>query len=160
MWNRHRLRFVGLLAAVVATSASPQPPPTGAERPEGNQWDKVFSRPEPGYRTEPNAFLTSAIERIRREQLLPCPPTATRFRPNQLVQAFADWRILDYEDGRFECDWAPGPPTHVVRLMARKPARRMPQESRRSTPRRSTPMRTLRRRHMAPMKLTNTPCWS
>lgn len=49
------------------------------------------------------------------------PPPATRFRPNQLVTAFSDWRILDYEDGRFECDWAPGPPTHVVRLMARKP---------------------------------------
>jgi hypothetical protein len=49
------------------------------------------------------------------------PPQATRFRPNQLLAAFSDWRILDYEDGRFECDWAPGPPTHVVRLMARKP---------------------------------------
>ena len=50
------------------------------------------------------------------------PPPATRFRPNQLLQVFSDWRILDYEDGRFECDWALGPPTHVVRLMARKPA--------------------------------------
>jgi SAM-dependent methyltransferase len=49
------------------------------------------------------------------------PPPATRFRPNQLLAAFSDWRILDYEDGRFECDWAPGPPTHVVRLLARKP---------------------------------------
>lgn len=48
------------------------------------------------------------------------PPPATRFRPNQLLKAFTGWRILDYEDGRFECDWAPGPPTHVVRLMARK----------------------------------------
>lgn len=49
------------------------------------------------------------------------PPPATRYRPNQLVQAFSDLRILDYEDGLFECDWALGPPTHVVRLMARKP---------------------------------------
>lgn len=50
------------------------------------------------------------------------PPPATRFRPNQLLKAFNAWRILDYQDGRFECDWAPGPPTHVVRLMARKTA--------------------------------------
>jgi SAM-dependent methyltransferase len=49
------------------------------------------------------------------------PPQATRFRPNQLLQAFHDWRVLDYEDGRFPCDWAPGAPTHVVRLLARKP---------------------------------------
>ena len=52
------------------------------------------------------------------------PPPVTRYRPNQLLQAFGDWRILHYEDGVFECDWAPGPPTHVVRLMARKVALR------------------------------------
>lgn len=50
------------------------------------------------------------------------PPPATRFRPNQLLQAFADWRVLAYEDGQFACDWAPGAPTHVVRLLARKVA--------------------------------------
>jgi len=49
------------------------------------------------------------------------PPPATRFRPNQLLQAFGNMRILDYEDGLFECDWFLGQPTHVVRLMARKP---------------------------------------
>jgi SAM-dependent methyltransferase len=49
------------------------------------------------------------------------PPPRTRFAPNALLRAFADWRILHYEDGRFESDWNPGPPTHVVRLMARKP---------------------------------------
>jgi len=49
------------------------------------------------------------------------PPPATRFRPNQLLQACADWRVLDYEDGRFACDWSQGSLTHVVRLMARKP---------------------------------------
>lgn len=49
------------------------------------------------------------------------PPPATRYRPNQLLQAFAGWRVHDYQDGRFECDWALGAPTHVVRLMARKP---------------------------------------
>jgi SAM-dependent methyltransferase len=48
------------------------------------------------------------------------PPPATRFKPNQLLQAFADWRVLAYEDGRFACDWAPGAPTHVVRILARK----------------------------------------
>lgn len=48
------------------------------------------------------------------------PPPATRFKPNQLLQAFADWRVLAYEDGKFACDWAPGAPTHVVRLLARK----------------------------------------
>jgi tellurite methyltransferase len=50
------------------------------------------------------------------------PPAATRYRPNQLLLAFKDWRILDYEDGKFDCDWSPGAPTHVVRLMARRPA--------------------------------------
>jgi SAM-dependent methyltransferase len=232
MWNRpfvwRSLNVVGLLTAIVGATAGQQQPPTGAQRSEGSPWDKVYSQPEPGYRTEPNAFLIYAIERIQRERLLPGkaaaldlamgdgrnalvlaekglevtgldisrvalekarakaaekklhlealqqdlfaydfgkgkwdlitiiyfnpalqifeqlktgvkpgglmiiegqgsehtgegPPPATRFRPNQLLQAFADWRILYYEDGRFECDWAPGPPTHVVRLMARKP---------------------------------------
>lgn len=50
------------------------------------------------------------------------PPPATRFRPNQLLEVFSDWRVLAYEDGRFECDWALGPPTHVVRILARKVA--------------------------------------
>lgn len=50
------------------------------------------------------------------------PPPATRFKPNELLRTFSDWRILHYEDGRFESDWNPGPPTHVVRLLARKPA--------------------------------------
>jgi len=60
------------------------------------------------------------IEGQGSEHLGDGPPPATRFRPNQLIKAFGDWRILDYEDGLFECDWAPGPPTHVVRLMARR----------------------------------------
>jgi len=50
------------------------------------------------------------------------PPPATRFKPNQLLTAFADWRVLAYEDGKFACDWSPGAPTHVVRILARKPA--------------------------------------
>jgi SAM-dependent methyltransferase len=49
------------------------------------------------------------------------PPKATLFRPGQLLEAFSDWRVLHYEDGRFESDWNLGPTTHVVRLMARKP---------------------------------------
>ena len=49
------------------------------------------------------------------------PPPKTRFGPNALVKTFVDWRILAYEDGRFESDWNPGGTTHVVRLMARKP---------------------------------------
>ncbi len=49
------------------------------------------------------------------------PPKATLFKPGQLLQAFADWRVLHYEDGRFESDWNQGPKTHVVRLLARKP---------------------------------------
>ena len=49
------------------------------------------------------------------------PPRETLFRPNELLKAFGDWRILAYEDGRFESDWNLGKPTHVVRLMARKP---------------------------------------
>jgi SAM-dependent methyltransferase len=61
------------------------------------------------------------IEGQGSEHLGDGPPPATRFRPNQLLKAFGDWRVLAYEDGLFECDWALGPPTHVVRLMARRP---------------------------------------
>jgi SAM-dependent methyltransferase len=62
------------------------------------------------------------IEGQGSEHLGDGPPPATRFPPNQLVKVFGDWRILDDEDGLFECDWALGPPTHVVRLMARRPS--------------------------------------
>lgn len=51
------------------------------------------------------------------------PPKETLFKPGQLLKAFADWRILAYEDGRFESDWNLGEPTHVVRLLARKPVK-------------------------------------
>lgn len=61
------------------------------------------------------------IEGQGNEHLGAGPPPATRFRPNQLLKVFDGWRILSYEDGLFQCDWALGPPTHVVRLMARKP---------------------------------------
>jgi SAM-dependent methyltransferase len=204
------------------------PAGAGAQNAEAARWDRVFERAQPPYRTDANAFLSFALERIQREKLLPGnaaldlamgdgrnalmlaekgldvtgldistvalakarakaaekklslnaleqdlftydygqekwdlisviyfnpavtlfdrlqaavkpggliviegqgsehlgdgPPPATRFRPNQLLKAFTGWRILDYQDGRFECDWAPGPPTHVVRLMARKTA--------------------------------------
>lgn len=64
-----------------------------------------------------------AIEGQGSEHLGEGPPPATRFRPNQLLEAFADWRVRAYEDGRFACDWAPGAPTHVVRLLAQKPPR-------------------------------------
>ncbi len=49
------------------------------------------------------------------------PPMKSRFAPNQLLTTFKGWRILAYEDGRFESDWNLGEPIHVVRLMARKP---------------------------------------
>lgn len=49
------------------------------------------------------------------------PPKSTLYKPGQLLQAFADWRVLHYEDGRFESDWNLGSRTHVVRLLARKP---------------------------------------
>lgn len=48
------------------------------------------------------------------------PPKETLFKPGELLQTFADWRVLAYEDGRFESDWNLGPKTHVVRLLARK----------------------------------------
>lgn len=51
------------------------------------------------------------------------PPKATLYKPGQLLKAFADWRVLHYEDGRFESDWNLGPKTHVVRLLARKPGK-------------------------------------
>jgi SAM-dependent methyltransferase len=228
-----------VLAAAPRPGVASQPPavvpavPSGSQEPgraspDASGWDRVFSNPQPIYRSEPNAFLASALERMQREQLLPGkaaldlamgdgrnalllaeqglevtgldvstvalekararaaerklalhaleqdlftydygqekwdlitviyfnpavrifdqlksavkpggliviegqgsehtgdgPPPATRFRPNQLLQAFSDWRILAYEDGRFDCDWSQGAPTHVVRLMARKPA--------------------------------------
>ena len=242
MWkdpfDRRSLLGVLPLAALVAKAASQSPTEpagkqasgqggAGAQAGEAARWDRVFERAQPPYRTEANAFLAFALERMQREKLLPesakaldlamgdgrnalllaekglavtgldistaalakarakadekklsltaleqdlftydygqetwdlisviyfnpavslvdrlqaavkpggliviegqgsehtgdGPPPATRFRPNQLLKAFTGWRILDYQDGRFECDWAPGPPTHVVRLMARK----------------------------------------
>lgn len=225
-----RAPFCVVAALLLGAVTQSQPPAPAPARQAGDaeRWDRVFSRPTPGYRTAPNQFLGFALERMQREQLLPGkaaldlamgdgrnalllaekgldvtgidiskvalekaraaatekklkldaqeqdlftydygkekwdlitviyfnpavrifdqlkqavkpggliviegqgsehtgegPPPATRFRPNQLLAAFSDWRILDYEDGRFDCDWAPGPPTHVVRLMARKPA--------------------------------------
>lgn len=225
---RRAAAIAAALLLIAASQAAPPAPPAARPSADAERWDRVFSRPEPGYRTAPNQFLGFALERMQREQLLPGkaaldlamgdgrnalllaekgldvtgidiskvaldkaraaaserklrldaqeqdlfaydygkekwdlitviyfnpavrileqlkqavkpggviviegqgsehagdgPPPATRFRPNQLVTAFSDWRILDYEDGRFDCDWAPGPPTHVVRLMARKPA--------------------------------------
>lgn len=232
------LALVALLPVQPQPAAGPAPVPAGVgqeaqQRPptrssgDAQRWDQIFGREKPPYRTDANAFLAFALERIQREQLLPGkaaldlamgdgrnalllaekgldvtgldistvalekararaaeknltiraleqdlftydygqetwdlitiiyfnpavslldqlkaavkpggliviegqgsehtgdgPPPATRYRPNQLLKAFSDWRILAYEDGRFECDWAPGPPTHVVRLMARKP---------------------------------------
>ena len=241
-FTRRSLIAVGLASLVVKPAA--QPPslrarsttgraqggqtgaPAGAALPDARQWDRVFAQPKPIYRTEANAFLGFALERMQREELLPGkaaldlamgdgrnalllaekgldvtgldistvalekarakaaekklvlnaleqdlftydygsekwdlitviyfnpaiqiferlksavkpggliviegqgsehvgdgPPPGTRFKPNQLLQIFGDWRVLDYQDGRFDCDWAQGPPTHVVRLMARK----------------------------------------
>jgi SAM-dependent methyltransferase len=228
--TRRSLLGVGLIApfALKARGEGGQDEPAagGAAGQDAARWDKVFERPRPVYRTDANAFLAHAVERMQRERLLPGaaaldiamgdgrnalllaekgldvtgldistvalekaraaaaerklglqaleqdlftydygtqrwdlitviyfnpavrifdrleaavkpggliviegqgsehvgdgPPPETRFRPNQLLQAFARWRILDYQDGRFECDWALGAPTHVVRLMARK----------------------------------------
>jgi SAM-dependent methyltransferase len=49
------------------------------------------------------------------------PPAWSRFAPNQLLKALDDWRVLEYQDGVYPCDWNDGKPTHVVRILARKP---------------------------------------
>lgn len=49
------------------------------------------------------------------------PPPWSRFAPNQLLHALDDWRVLEYQDGVYPCDWNDGKPTPVVRILARKP---------------------------------------
>jgi SAM-dependent methyltransferase len=49
------------------------------------------------------------------------PPPWSRFAPNQLVRAFDDWRVIEYQDGIYPCDWNEGKLTPVVRILARKP---------------------------------------
>ena len=49
------------------------------------------------------------------------PPVWSRYRPNQLLDELKGWRILEYQDGLFESDWAGGKPAPVVRVLAQKP---------------------------------------
>ena len=49
------------------------------------------------------------------------PPAWSRYRPNQLLDELKGWRILEYQDGLFESDWAGGKPAPVVRVLAQKP---------------------------------------
>ena len=49
------------------------------------------------------------------------PPAWSRYRPNQLLDELAGWRILEYQDGVFESDWSGGEPAPVVRVLAQKP---------------------------------------
>lgn len=50
------------------------------------------------------------------------PPAWSLYKPNQLLEALHDWRILQYEDGVFPGDWSEGRPVPVVRVLARRPA--------------------------------------
>jgi SAM-dependent methyltransferase len=49
------------------------------------------------------------------------PPDWSRYGPNQLLDELRDWRILEYQDGVYEADWAGGRAVPVVRILARKP---------------------------------------
>jgi len=42
------------------------------------------------------------------------------FQTNELLRDFGDFRILRYEDGNQEADWAPGVPSHIIRFVAEK----------------------------------------
>jgi hypothetical protein len=83
------------MVLLAAPAGSRQEPPKESAGEDARRWDRVFGEKAPRYRTEPNALL----------------------------RTISDWRILHYEDGRFPSDWNPGAPTHVVRLLARKPDR-------------------------------------
>jgi SAM-dependent methyltransferase len=58
------------------------------------------------------------------------PPAWSRYRPNQLLDELNGWRILEYQDGLFESDWARGELAPVVRVLAQKPG--APEEADRS----------------------------
>jgi len=49
------------------------------------------------------------------------PPAWSLYRPNQLLDELKGWRILEYQDGVFESDWARGELAPVVRVLAQKP---------------------------------------
>lgn len=49
------------------------------------------------------------------------PPDDTKFETNELLRRFADWEILEYQDGDFDADWGGEKRAHVIRLLARKP---------------------------------------
>ena len=51
----------------------------------------------------------------------PGPPERYRYRANQLLDELVTWRILEYQDGVFPCDWTPGRSVPVVRVLAQKP---------------------------------------
>jgi len=42
------------------------------------------------------------------------------FQPNELLRDLLDLRILRYEDAEEEAEWAPGHPSHIIRLVAEK----------------------------------------
>ena len=50
------------------------------------------------------------------------PPAWSHYKPNQLIEELAGWRILEYQDGLFESEWAQGKSAPVVRLLAQKPS--------------------------------------
>lgn len=49
------------------------------------------------------------------------PPDDSKFDTNELLKRFADWEILEYQDGDFDADWGGEPKAHIIRLLARKP---------------------------------------
>jgi SAM-dependent methyltransferase len=51
------------------------------------------------------------------------PPPWSRYKANQLIEGLKGWRILEYQDGIFESDWANGQAIPVVRVLAQKPAK-------------------------------------
>ena len=66
----------------------------------------------------PGGFLL--VEGFGAEHTKGLPPWSL-YRPNQLLDELAGYRILEYQDGVFESDWAKGEPAPVVRVLAQKP---------------------------------------
>ena len=69
----------------------------------------------------PGGFLL--IEGFSADYTGPGPPPWSRYKANQLLDELQGWRILEYQDGLFESDWADGRAVPVVRVLAQKPAR-------------------------------------
>jgi SAM-dependent methyltransferase len=67
----------------------------------------------------PGGFLI--IEGYSSDHKAAGPPEWSRYGPNQLLDELEGWRILEYQDGTYSCDWAGGKPVPIVRVLARKP---------------------------------------